>query len=232
MWDCDIQLIGHAVEDTIFDGTNEPFKRWGGIYNCVRAFEYLHNKYHLYDPKFSIKVEPIAYGDAFIRIDRKNSTKEVHANLNKINRRYNFHNAEWTHIAYADAGYHDIIKIPDDYKGTVSIDLIKGNPCRIDVVGKIDYVFFSLDENPEPEEFSKRIPDAKFIGHEPGQIMIWQNGKRLEATFDKILEGVSVLGAGDFLASSFINCLMRTGTSNRLALHCAQKQTQDWLLYN
>lgn len=224
----DLLLIGHAVEDWIFDGTNEPYQKWGGIYNCGRSFNKVTTGYWGYPPP-KINIEPCAYGHAFVKINRQNATKDVEASLNDRSRKPTIVNSKWTHYCYLNQLENfDIIA---QKVGIISADLCKGWANRFHYK-YFDYIFLSSDEH-DPESQSKGVEDVIFISHSPEKVEIWESGKKLwqSEPIEQIKEGM-ILGIGDHFASSFIVDKLYNHTEDKDAVNFAIARCRDYLLYS
>ena len=218
----DLLILGHAIEDKIFVENFEPITKWGGVYNVARSFTSL-NKENL----FKLKIEPYIYGEALIRIDKKNSLKEViTVNLNKVNKKPNLEDARWFHFCYANEA-----EIPNltNYNAIKSADLCAGKELKsIDI---FDYIFLS-DEEHDARKMSKEIKNTKFISHSPEKICIWKNSKKQhEIVIKNLIKNVNCLGVGDNFAASFIFKKLNNCTDES-AINFAKKECEKFLLTN
>jgi len=222
--DLDILLVGHAVEDWIFEDDKEPRLSWGGVYNCARSFNKVATGYWGYPPP-KIGIEPCSYGHAFIKIDRKNATKDVSASLNDRHRQYKQFSSKWTHFSYFnEMHFFNILK----GEGILSADLCEGrNPEDLNI---FDYVFCSIDEF-NPTFLSTKNQEPIIIAHSPEVVEIWKGGKKLwqSQPIERIEEGV-ILGIGDHFASSFIVDKLYNDVEDEDAVNFAIVRCRDYLL--
>lgn len=224
----DLLLIGHAVEDWIFEDDKEPRQQFGGIYNVARSFKKVTTGYWGYPPP-KIAIEPSAYGHAFVKIDRQNATKDVCASLNDKSRKPTLHSSEWTHYCYLNQ--LENFDILAQKVGIVSADLCKGWANRFHYK-YFDYIFLSSDEH-DPESQSKGVEDVIFIAHSPERVEIWENGQKLwQSKPIEQIKDTCVLGVGDHFAASFIVDKLYNGAKDEDAANFAIARCRDYLLYN
>lgn len=221
----DLLIIGHAIQDTIFDENSEPYISWGGIYNIARSFKHISENLH--QSCLSYDIEPSVYGEALIKIDRASSSKEiVHVNLNKFHRKPKLKKAKWYHFSYLNE-----TELPKDFDklcGIKSADLCEGKKIKhIDI---FDYIFLSEEEH-DAEEMSKKILKTVFVSHSPNRICIWINGeKQYEFNLLDKLENINCLGVGDHFAASFIYSKLVYNNSDKDCIMYAAKNCHEYLL--
>lgn len=220
----DLLLIGHAVEDWIFEDDREPRQQFGGIYNVARGFK-KNTSEHFKPVNPKISIEPCSYGHAFIKIDRKNATKDVSASLNDRHRQYKQFSSKWTHFSYFnEMHFFNILK----KEGILSADLCEGHePASLNI---FDYVFCSIDEfNPTFLSAENRVPII--IAHSPEVVQIWNGGEKLwQSKPIREMKNICILGAGDFFASSFIFGKMYVEYSDSESCEFAIKKTNNFLI--
>jgi hypothetical protein len=216
----DLLIVGHSVKDTIYDPVfQNSYTQWGGIHNVQRAFS------HLSKGKLTSKCEPAAVGEATIFIDRENSSKEVHAEINKISRDPKIAPAKWMHICYQNKLPR--LKAYENYSGIVSVDWCKGAYGILPHGAK--YVFLSSDEFQVSKEAYCQH-GATFIGHSPTEVELWSAESLDVKCFPvKPLDNINPLGAGDNFAASFIYSKL-SGATDEQAIEFAIANTQKWLL--
>ena len=214
---CDVLLVGNEVEDWIIDGENEPKLSWGGIYNVKRSLERCGI--------FDIKIEPTDFGKAYIKLDRENSSKWVHADLSLVKREPKIYDAKWTHIAYGNS----ISWYPyfPQKQGVISVDLCNEKDFYSSNHG-IDYIFCSAEEFYGPSIYCEK--ETKVIEHSPKSITIWQNKKNIYQTELPLpIKGINVLGAGDHFAASFISHKLKCH-DDKESIKFAAINTREWLI--
>ncbi len=211
-------LVGHSIWDTIYDPKfEEPIRRWGGIHNVARHFREIS-----WD---KVVVEPAAFGEAKIIIDRQNSSKEVVANLNQESRVIKLQKADWMHVAY-----HNMLtkwQPYADFQGVISTDWCAGENRKLP--DNVSYAFIASDEF-SPQAESVWNPNAVFVAHCPEKVELWKNGQKLSSFPVSKIESINPLGCGDFFAASFIqNKLCDINDDD--AVNFSIRRTRDWLLY-
>lgn len=227
--DLDLLLVGHAVEDWIFEDGKEPRQQWGGVYNCSRSFLKVATGYWGYPPS-KIGVEPSAYGHAFVKIDRQNATKDVSASLNDRLREPSFRKAKWNHYCYLNE--INPLLMPENQVGIYSADLCKGKGLKN--AQYFDYIFLSKDEHdPCSESYACGSDRSTFIAHSPERVEIWKNGQKLwQSEPIEQIKDTCVLGVGDHFASSFIFEKLYGEGSDENAANFAIARCREYLLYN
>lgn len=224
----DLLLIGHAVEDWIFDGTNEPYQKWGGIYNTNRSWKNIASNHGVYASK--VHLEPSSYGHAFIKINRQNGTKDVSASLNDKERDYCPRPSRWTHYSYVNE--MDNLYIDSINGGILSADACAGKILTRSAYFK--YIFLSSDEHDPYQESSCSFSDSTiFVAHCPSKVELWNNGKLLwESKPIEKLENINCLGVGDNFAAAFIFAKLYLHNHDEAAATFAIQNCREYLLSN
>ncbi len=225
----DLLLVGHAVEDWIFEDGKEPVQKWGGIFNVARSFKAIDGLREG-RKELIIKIEPSAYGHAFIKIDRTHASKDVTASLNNRLREPRISPSKWTHYCYLNELKN--FRSPKKGHGLLSADLCEGMELYETSGEEFDYIFLSRDEH-NPEELSRYNNRTIFISHSPQKVEMWNHGK-IRWKYDSIeqLENVSVLGVGDHFASSFIYAKLFFKKYDEAAIRFAIQSCREYLLSN
>jgi sugar/nucleoside kinase (ribokinase family) len=140
--------------------------------------------------------------------------------------------ADWHHIAYINQ-IKDISFIKDIKDGIISADITKENPKNcVSHLGVLDFLFISKEDLFDNIiEISKKTK-GWVIAHDPTG-SIYSNGEKIyeyEIPSDLILSNISILGAGDSFASSFISCFLESDDINK-SIEQAHKKT-TFLLKN
>ncbi len=216
----DIALIGHLVDDLIFDGDKHPYRQAGGIANVRRAIERI-------SPETTISVEPCAFGFANIQIDRETSSKLVTANLNVETRRPTLFDSRWSHIAYLN-------KLPDDsfvseIGGVISADTCADGDISFWALKYVDFLFVAKDElHYSIEELSQYVKGWT-IEHSPEGSFAVNGNEKISCLFPHPkLTHINCLGAGDFFASCFTISQMR-GENIKESLEFGHAETHKFL---
>lgn len=217
----DLLIVGHAVEDWIFVDDKEPRQQFGGIYNVARSFKSVARDFA---PK--VQIEPCAYGHAYIKIDRKNGTKSVHASLNDKLREPTLVKAKWSHYCYLNELTNLLIL---NKTGILSADLCAGKTASR--CNYFDYIFLSSDEHDASLE-SRITKSPVFISHSPQQVEIWQNGEKLwQSEPIEEIKPAFILGVGDHFASSFIAAKLFNDKKDGDAAIFAIEKCREYLLF-
>lgn len=228
----DLLLVGHAVEDWIFEDGKEPRQQFGGIYNVNRSWNTIVK--NRLGCRSKVRVEPSAYGHAFIKVDRENATKDVSANLNDRLREPTLVPSKWTHYCYLNE--LENLRFDPDNRGILSADVCAGKMLK--GAYNFNYIFLSEDEHDPYKEsiccsYGEGGNRTIFISHSPNMVRLWNSGKILwESKPIKQLKGVSVLGCGDNFAASFIFAKLYLHSHDEEAANFAIARCGEYLLYN
>lgn len=220
----DLLLVGHAVEDWVFIDDKEPRQIWGGIFNVARSFKSIARGFA---PK--VKIEPSAYGHAFIKIDRQNATKDVCASLNDRLREPTLVPSKWTHYCYLNA-----LGLKTDWLkgGVLSADLCEGRDCPRSWYESFDYIFLS-EEEWSPYSISRDNDKTIFISHSPEIVKLWNNSRILwESPPIAKVEKCNVLGVGDHFSAAFIFAKLYLHNHDEAAATFAIQNCREYLLSN
>jgi len=221
----DLLIIGHAIQDTVFDENLEPNVSWGGIYNIARSFKNISKNFH--KQQLNYEIEPSVYGEALIKINRTTSSKEIiHVNLNKFYRKPVLKNAKWYHFSYLNEA--EIPKGFNKLQGVKSADLCRGKKIKNTHI--FDYIFLSEEEH-DAKKMSTKINKTIFISHSPSKICMWKNGKKkYEFNISDKLNNINCLGAGDHFAASFIYSKLEYNNDDKDCIIYAAKSCFEYLL--
>jgi hypothetical protein len=201
-----ISIYGHLIVDKIINEFNN-YETLGGIANVWDSLNRISNKNEIY-------LIPCSIGDAIVLVDTEKNTRVGRANFNRISKKPNIINSDWSHIAYLNQ-LIDKEFIYDIKEGYVSADLSKENPeISINYLSQIDFLFCSKEDLfMDISELAKKTR-GWVISHDP-EGSISSNGTEVfEYKIPKKykLNNVNVLGAGDMFAACFINNMLSKKT--------------------
>jgi hypothetical protein len=220
-FDTDILVVGHAVYDCLYDGTDYPVFRWGGIFNVKRALDFIRCR-------FSYIIEPICFGNAFIGIDKRKASKSVIANLNKEVRAPKAYSSRWVHVAYANELDPEYIPKKIEEETVVSIDLCASKDKTVSNY-EAEYIFASEDEV-DVSSLLEANSRSSIILHSSKMATLYEN-KKMKCFKNKPLRNINIVGAGDSLAACFINYRL-SGLSSEDSLKLSIEATQNFLVKN
>tara|TARA_R100000426_G_C4825972_1_gene112761 strand:+ start:454 stop:1128 length:675 start_codon:yes stop_codon:yes gene_type:complete len=192
----DITLYGHLTFDRIFDKFSYDTSV-GSMGNVWKNLNYLNSN-------LNIKLSPTEIGEALILVNKNKSERSSIANLSLYKQQPLIYPSKWNHILYINE-LQDISFIKQ-LKNIVSADICRGNKLKnLDILKHIDYLFIS-DEDlfTDINNLVSKIRKAIIYHTSSGSKIYTKNNKVIE-TKVKILNNINVLGAGDLLASCFID---------------------------
>lgn len=208
----DFGLYGHLVFDTVLDV--KTYHNTGGIANVWRALKHLNSK-------ADIHVSPTAIGYSTITINREKSERYSNSDLNASTILPTIIQARVNHIAY-------INELEETFfirhlEGIVCADICTGETLDDELLDMIDYLFVS-EEDLRLIKTSDRIKGI-IVVHSPTRSYFYHN--KYECTSDYI-EGLNVLGAGDYFAARFMLGLHKNHLPEK-CLRDAHRETTKFL---
>jgi sugar/nucleoside kinase (ribokinase family) len=199
----DITLYGHLAIDTIHDGDKKTMSL-GAMANMARTFKDI-------DANISLGLCPTAIGEADIYIDRKESTRDSIANLNRYEYDSPIKPSHISHILYINQLTNtDFISKLD---GIVTADTCKGPKVDVELLKYVDYLFVSYEELHDLDELAEHTKGAVIIHTSVGST-VRINGEKKAFFIDPsmFVKDANVLGAGDMFASCFLYDLLKSGS--------------------
>lgn len=215
----DINLYGHLTFDRIFNGfkSDASVGSMGNVWKCLNQI----------NPSLKIKLTPTELGEALIMINKHTSERSSIANLNLFSHPPLIVQAKWNHILYLNE-LTDTSFIPK-LSGVVSADVCRGNNIKdLSILKYIDYLFISDEDLFVDIKILQNLVKKAVIYHnKSGSVVYPKKGTNIN-TKVKILDNINVLGAGDMLASCFINEFLTT-SDIKLSIQNAHKNVTNIL---
>ena len=195
----DVALYGNLTKDIIFNGF-EQTTSIGSIGNVWDALVKLNQK-------LSIHIEPTTIGTALIYVDTDNNTRVSKPNLYLKTNQPKIVEAKWSHILYLN-----------HIKNLEFVKSIQNSVLSADVAGKGK---FDLDT------LLDKVKGCVILHSNSGSTIYKKDGTTI-VTNHKTIDGVNVLGAGDYFASAFINCMLQTNDIE-ISIKIAHNETISFL---
>lgn len=192
----DVNIYGHLTFDRIFNG----FKYDASVGSMGNVWKYLN----LINPYLNIKLTPTELGEAVIMLNKHNSERSSVANLSLYSQPPVIVPAKWNHVMYLNELVDT--KFVANLSGLTSADVCRGSTIKdLSILNHIDFLFIS-DEDlfTDMEEILKAIRKA-VIYHTKSGSSVYVKSHPTIHTKVEVLDNINVLGAGDMLASCFIN---------------------------
>lgn len=145
-----------------------------------------------------------------------------------------FPESDWSHVCYLDVALGLGIDELRKKSKTLSADLCLSSPSNeqrewvISCLPKLDYLFVS---DSEFEPYKASTAATTVIRHRRESTIIYANGREsIVQNQDSIIEGISVLGAGDAYATGFILSSLRSFSSLEGMVKGAHEQARRFLM--
>ena len=213
----DIALYGHITLDRIFTNFKESHDI-GAMGNVWESLVKLN-------PSLSISLNPSAFGEALILVDREKCTRYGKGDLNLKTITPTIQNSKWHHILYLNHLKNP--KFIAKLNGTISVDVCRGKMDNLEYLKYVDYLFIS-DEDlfMDITELATKVKGWVIL-HSPTGSQCY-DGKKSFKTNTELIANLNVLGAGDMFAASFISNMLSTN-SIKNAVSNAHQQTSTLL---
>jgi len=196
----DVALYGNLTKDIIFNGF-EQTTSIGSIGNVWDALVKLNQK-------LTIHIEPTTIGTALIYVDKDNNTRVSKPNLYLKVNQPKVVEAKWSHILYLNH-IKDLEFVKSIQNSIISADIAGKGKFDLDILTYIDYLFISDEDIIDLDILLDKIKGCVILHSNSGSTIYKKDGTSI-VTNHKTIDGVNVLGAGDYFASTFINFMLQT----------------------
>lgn len=214
----DIALYGNLTKDIIFNGF-EQTTSIGSIGNVWDALVKLNQK-------LSIHIEPTTIGTALIYVDTYNNTRVSKPNLYLKTNQPKVVEAKWSHILYLNH-IKDLEFVKTIQNSIVSADVAGKGKFDLDILTYIDYLFISDEDIIDLDTLLDKVKGCVILHSNSGSTIYKKDGNTI-VTKHKTIDGVNVLGAGDYFASAFINFMLQTNDIE-VSIKIAHNETISFL---
>ena len=214
----DIALYGNLTKDIIFNGF-EQTTSIGSIGNVWDALVKLNQK-------LSIHIEPTTIGTALIYVDTDNNTRVSKPNLYLKTNQPKVVEAMWSHILYLNH-IKDLEFVKSIQNSIVSADVAGKGKFDLDILTYIDYLFISDEDIIDLNTLLDKVKGCVILHSNSGSTIYKKDGTAI-VTKHKTIDGVNVLGAGDYFASAFINFMLQTNDIE-VSIKIAHNETISFL---
>tara|TARA_A100001515_G_scaffold8245_2_gene6910 strand:- start:5793 stop:6470 length:678 start_codon:yes stop_codon:yes gene_type:complete len=217
-----ITLYGHLTVDKIIVDFQEQVSL-GGIANVWHGIKYLNKN-------VSVNLVPTNIGEAVVLVDKDSNQRIGRGCLNLSSSKVKHKKSDWHHIAYLNQVTHTNF-IKEISQGIISADITKEYPEKaIPLLSHIDYLFISEDDLFMDLKELGNLTKGWVIMHSPKRSICTDGNQELSYEIPKnlMLNGVNVLGAGDYFASAFITQTIK-GLELKDAITHAHKNTTEIL---
>lgn len=214
----DVALYGNLTKDIIFNGF-EQTTSIGSIGNVWDALVKLNQK-------LSIQIEPTTIGTALIYVDTDNNTRVSKPNLYLKTNKPKVVEAKWSHILYLNH-IKDLEFVKEIQNSVVSADVAGKGKFDLDILTYIDYLFISDEDIIDLDTLLDKVKGCVILHSNSGSTIYKKDGTTI-VTNHKTIDGVNVLGAGDYFASAFINFMLQTNDIE-ISIKIAHNETISFL---
>lgn len=214
----DVALYGNLTKDIIFNGF-EQTTSIGSIGNVWDALVKLNQK-------LSIHIEPTTIGTALIYVDTDNNTRVSKPNLYLKTNKPKVVEAKWSHILYLNH-IKDLEFVKEIQNSVVSADVAGKGKFDLDILTYIDYLFISDEDIIDLDTLLDKVKGCVILHSNSGSTIYKKDGTTI-VTNHKTIDGVNVLGAGDYFASAFINFMLQTNDIE-ISIKIAHNETISFL---
>jgi len=214
----DVALYGNLTKDIIFNGF-EQTTSIGSIGNVWDALVKLNQK-------LTIHIEPTTIGTALIYVDTDNNTRVSKPNLYLKTNQPKVVEAKWSHILYLNH-IKDLEFLKSIQNSIISADVAGKGKFDLDILTYIDYLFISDEDIIDLDILLDKIKCCVILHSNSGSAIYKKDGTTI-ITNHKIIDGVNVLGAGDYFASAFINSMLQTNDIE-VSIKIAHNETISFL---
>jgi sugar/nucleoside kinase (ribokinase family) len=214
----DVALYGNLTKDIIFNGF-EQTTSIGSIGNVWDALVKLNQK-------LAIHIEPTTIGTALIYVDTNNNTRVSKPNLYLKVNQPKVVEAKWSHILYLNH-IKDLEFVKSIQNSIISADVAGKGKFDLDILTYIDYLFISDEDIIDLDVLLDKIKGCVILHSNSGSTIYKKDGTTI-ITNHKTIDGVNVLGAGDYFASAFINFMLQTNDIE-VSIKIAHNETISFL---
>jgi sugar/nucleoside kinase (ribokinase family) len=214
----DVALYGNLTKDIIFNGF-EQTTSIGSIGNVWDALVKLNQK-------LTIHIEPTTIGTALIYVDTDNNTRVSKPNLYLKVNQPKVVEAKWSHILYLNH-IKDLEFLKSIQNSIISADVAGKGKFHLDILTYIDYLFISDEDIIDLDILLGKIKGCVILHSNSGSTIYKKDGTTI-VTNHKTIDGVNVLGAGDYFASAFINFMLQTNDIE-VSIKIAHNETISFL---
>ena len=214
----DVALYGNLTKDIIFNGF-EQTTSIGSIGNVWDALVKLNQK-------LSIHIEPTTICTALIYVDTDNNTRVSKPNLYLKTNQPKVVEAKWSHILYLNH-IKDLEFVKSIQNSIVSAEVAGKGQFDLDILTYIDYLFISDEDIIDLDTLLDKVKGCVILHSNSGSTIYKKDGTTI-VTNHKTIDGVNVLGAGDYFASAFINFMLQTNDIE-VSIKIAHNETISFL---